>query len=154
MPAYRNAVLPLPTLDEAATGNGSVTLGGDADGIIRKAPLLARQGDQLLPSLSLNLIVRDTERSVAFYRDVLGAEIHYRDIDFAAVRFGPAEVMLHADHTHDTHPWTPTLASDAPVQSDLRDTLTEVSRAARTLQDLADYLSRHPESLIRGKKGD
>ena len=26
----------------------------------------------LLPSLSLNLIVRDTERSVAFYRDVLG----------------------------------------------------------------------------------
>nr|WP_323744855.1 MlaD family protein [Noviherbaspirillum soli] len=47
-----------------------------------------------------------------------------------------------------------TLASDAPVQSDLRDTLTEVSRAARTLQDLADYLSRHPESLIRGKKGD
>lgn len=47
-----------------------------------------------------------------------------------------------------------TLASDAPVQSDLRDTLNEVSRAARTLQDLADYLSRHPESLIRGKKGD
>ena len=47
-----------------------------------------------------------------------------------------------------------TLASDAPVQSDLRDTLTEVTRAARTLQDLADYLSRHPESLIRGKKGD
>ncbi len=64
----------------------------------------------LLPSLSLNLIVRDTERSIAFYRDVLDAEIHYRDIDFAAVRFGPAEVMLHADHTHDTHPWTPELA--------------------------------------------
>ena len=47
-----------------------------------------------------------------------------------------------------------TLASDAPVQQDLRDTLTEVSRAARTLQELADYLSRHPESLIRGKKGE
>ena len=47
-----------------------------------------------------------------------------------------------------------TLASDAPVQSDLRDTLAEVSKAARTLQDLADYLSRHPESLLRGKKGD
>ena len=68
----------------------------------------------LLPSLSLNLIVRDTERSVAFYRDVLEAEIHYRDIDFAAVRFGPAEVMLHAAHTHQGHPWTTALASDAP----------------------------------------
>ena len=47
-----------------------------------------------------------------------------------------------------------TLSSDAPVQSDLRDTLAEVTKAARTLQDLADYLSRHPESLLRGKKGD
>ena len=47
-----------------------------------------------------------------------------------------------------------TLSSDAPVQSDLRDALAEVSKTARTLQDLADYLSRHPESLLRGKKGD
>ena len=47
-----------------------------------------------------------------------------------------------------------TLASDAPVQSDLRDTLAEVTRTARTLQDLADYLSRHPESLLSGKKGE
>lgn len=47
-----------------------------------------------------------------------------------------------------------TLSSDAPVQTDLRDTLAEVTKAARTLQDLADYLSRHPESLLRGKKGD
>jgi paraquat-inducible protein B len=47
-----------------------------------------------------------------------------------------------------------TLSSDAPVQQDLRDTLDEVGRAARTLRDLADYLGRHPESLIRGKRGD
>lgn len=59
----------------------------------------------LLPPLSLNLIVRDTGRSTAFYRDVFDAEVHYVDIDFAALRVGPAEVMLHADHTHDTHPW-------------------------------------------------
>lgn len=59
----------------------------------------------LLPPLSLNLIVRDTARAAAFYRDVFDAEVHYVDIDFAALRVGPAEVMLHADHTHDTHPW-------------------------------------------------
>jgi catechol 2,3-dioxygenase-like lactoylglutathione lyase family enzyme len=73
-----------------------------------------RQGDPwmpgfrygaLLPPLSLNLLVIDTERSCAFYRDVFAAEVHYRDVDFAAMRVGPAEVMLHADHTHDTHPW-------------------------------------------------
>jgi uncharacterized glyoxalase superfamily protein PhnB len=67
----------------------------------------------LLPALSLNLIVRDTERAVAFYRDVLGAEVHYYDIDFAAMRVGAAEVMLHADHTHDSHPWHAALQSDA-----------------------------------------
>jgi len=59
----------------------------------------------LLPPLSLNLLVTDTERSCAFYRDVFDADIHFRDIDFAAMRVGPAELMLHADHTHDGHPW-------------------------------------------------
>ena len=67
----------------------------------------------LLPPLALNLLVRDTERAAAFYRDVLDAEVHYRDIDFAAVRVGPAEVMLHADHTHDEHPWSAQLAEGA-----------------------------------------
>jgi len=33
-------------------------------------------------------------------------------------------------------------------------TLQEVSRAARALRVLADYLERHPESLIRGKTGE
>ena len=67
----------------------------------------------LLPPLSINLLVRDTERSAAFYRDVFEAEVHYQDVDFAAVRAGPVEVMLHADHTHDEHPWHGELASGA-----------------------------------------
>lgn len=69
----------------------------------------------LLPSLSLNLIVSDTARSAAFYRDVFEAEVHYQDVDFAAVRVGSAEVMLHAEHTHDDHPWvTEEIAAGAP----------------------------------------
>ena len=81
-----------------------------------------RQGDPwmpgyrygaLLPPLSLNLIVSNVEKSVAFYQAVLDAEIHYYDIDFAALRVGSAEVMLHADHTHDNHSWHPQLAAGA-----------------------------------------
>jgi paraquat-inducible protein B len=34
------------------------------------------------------------------------------------------------------------------------ETLRELSRAARSVRVLADYLERHPESLIRGKKGE
>lgn len=44
------------------------------------------------------------------------------------------------------------LASDAPLQQDLRDTLRDLSRTAQSVRDLTDYLERHPESLLRGKK--
>ncbi len=67
----------------------------------------------LLPPLSLNLVVRDTARSTAFYSEVLEAEVHYQDVDFAALRVGPVEVMLHADHTHDEHPWHEALTAGA-----------------------------------------
>ena len=82
-----------------------------------------RQGDPwmpgfrygaLLPALSLNLIVSDTARAVQFYLNIFHAEVHYYDIDFAAIRVGPAEVMLHADHTHDNHPWHDQLAAGVP----------------------------------------
>ena len=46
------------------------------------------------------------------------------------------------------------LGSDAPLQQDLRETLTEIRRAAQALRSLTDYLDRHPDALIRGKKED
>ena len=38
--------------------------------------------------------------------------------------------------------------------AELANTLQEVSRAARSVRVLADYLERHPEALIRGKTGE
>lgn len=43
------------------------------------------------------------------------------------------------------------LAQDSPLQSDLRRALQEVTDTMEKLNALADYLERHPESLIRGK---
>jgi len=45
-----------------------------------------------------------------------------------------------------------TQPNSAQVQQ-LGNTLQEVSRAARSVRVLADYLERHPEALIRGKAG-
>jgi uncharacterized glyoxalase superfamily protein PhnB len=59
----------------------------------------------------LNLFVRDVERAVKFYQAVFDAEVHYYDVDFGAARVGPAEVMLHADHTHEDHPWAQDLSA-------------------------------------------
>lgn len=69
---------------------------------------------RLLPPSSVNLLVRDVETSLRFYREVLGAFVHYADADFAALKIGGAEVMLHADHTYDAHPWYPRLIGGEP----------------------------------------
>jgi paraquat-inducible protein B len=46
------------------------------------------------------------------------------------------------------------LASDAPLEQDLRQSLNQLTRAAEALRSLADYLDRHPEALLRGKERD
>ncbi len=41
---------------------------------------------------------------------------------------------------------------DSPLAQDAHDAMREVQRAAAAFRSLADYLDRHPEALIRGKK--
>jgi catechol 2,3-dioxygenase-like lactoylglutathione lyase family enzyme len=71
-----------------------------------------RQGDPWMPApqygaglqgLSVNLLVSDIAASVDFAVTVLGATAVYADPDFAVLRLGPAEWMLHADHTYGDH---------------------------------------------------
>ncbi|WP_414450325.1 intermembrane transport protein PqiB [Burkholderia sp. 22PA0099] len=47
-----------------------------------------------------------------------------------------------------------TLQQDSPLQSDVRGALKELTRTLQSLNNLADYMERHPESLLRGKPGD
>lgn len=57
-----------------------------------------------LPYFTVNLIVKDLPRSVAFYRDVLGATVEYSDPDFVALELETLSFMLHAEHAYDHHP--------------------------------------------------
>ena len=43
-------------------------------------------------------------------------------------------------------------ALSGEAQGDLRGTLRDVTRAAEAIRNLADYLERHPESLLKGKR--
>jgi catechol 2,3-dioxygenase-like lactoylglutathione lyase family enzyme len=63
-----------------------------------------------LAGLSLNLLVRDIERSLPFYTEVLGFTDRHHDPDFAALERDGARLMLHADHTYAAQPWAPRLA--------------------------------------------
>jgi paraquat-inducible protein B len=46
------------------------------------------------------------------------------------------------------------LSEGGSLNNNLGDTLVQLSRAAKSLGALADYLERHPEALIRGKPAD
>ncbi len=46
------------------------------------------------------------------------------------------------------------VGEDSVLQAQLLRTLDEISKAARNLRLLADYLERHPEALIKGKSGE
>lgn len=67
-----------------------------------------------LPSFTVNLVVKDVARALAFHQKVLEATVHYADADFAALRLSGVDVMLHADHTYDKHPWFGRLTSGEP----------------------------------------
>ena len=45
------------------------------------------------------------------------------------------------------------MSSDSPLQGNLNETLTEVTRMSERLRELIDEIERHPESLLRGKRG-
>ena len=53
---YRNAVLPLEQLLAPAPGAGFLSIVPDGDSVIRRAPLVAIQGETMLPSLSLDAL--------------------------------------------------------------------------------------------------
>lgn len=82
-----------------------------------------RTGDPWMPApaygrslsgLTVNLVVRDVARAVDFARVVLAADVVYADPDFAVLRHGAAEWMLHADHTYSDHALKGSLAADDP----------------------------------------
>ena len=45
------------------------------------------------------------------------------------------------------------LGKDSPLLNQMGNTLREFSEMARAIRSLANYLSRHPEALLRGKSG-
>ena len=46
------------------------------------------------------------------------------------------------------------LSPDSPLQQNLTSTLQQLQRTAQSLRALTDYLSAHPDALIRGRRAD
>jgi adenylate cyclase len=93
--SYSGAILPLPQFQQGASGLGFVSIRPDADGIIRRVPLLARANGTLVPSLSAEalrvaqgaggLIVRSSDSS---------GETNAGAPETVGVKIGEAEVPV------------------------------------------------------------
>ncbi|MEA2998898.1 MAG: adenylate cyclase [Sphingomonadales bacterium] len=92
---YSGAILPLPSFREAASGLGFVSNRGDADGIVRRAPLIARAGDALVPSLSAEVlrVAQGAGGMVVRSSDASG-EINAGRPEAVALKIGEAEVPV------------------------------------------------------------
>ena len=103
-----------------------------------------------IESMPLDRIGEDLRTTLqSLNRTLLGAEqaVKRMDRDVAPAAKAALEDARRLLSTADK-----TLASDAPLQQDLRNSLRDLSRAAQSLRQLTELLERQPESLIQGKK--
>jgi paraquat-inducible protein B len=130
------AVLRLPTIsgsaDEIQTQISEIALK------LSKVPF-DRIGDELQQSLKM---LKQTLDSTGQLAEKLNSDV------------APEITAAMKDVSRTLNAAERTLSEDAPLQQDLRQTLQELARAAVSLRILTDYFERHPESIIRGKRGD
>jgi paraquat-inducible protein B len=135
-------VAPLPELEPMPLP----TMPGNLEQIQASIINVARKLDQL----PLNKIALDADAALVSLNRVLGSAngfIGKVDSDIlpeAQSTLSQARLTLRQTQQ--------TLEPEASLQSDLHSTLSSVSRAADSVRALADYLDKHPESLIRGKQ--
>jgi paraquat-inducible protein B len=118
-------------------------LGGDARKTIQSLDATLRSAEKLLKNVDAALVPEarsalvEARKSLEEVRGTLGE---------VRTTLGEARTTLGGANQ--------TLSGEGALQLDLRETLREMSRAARSLKVLGDYLEQHPESLIRGKQED
>jgi paraquat-inducible protein B len=107
---------------------------GDIAAKINKVPIEELGNGLLADTHALNLALGDTAKLV----DQLNAQVAPE----ARRALVSAQAALDSAHA--------TLMSESPLQGNLNDALKQLSRAARSLTDLTEFIEQHPESFIRG----
>jgi adenylate cyclase len=93
LPAFEGAIAPLAPIAGGAAGAGFVSIVGGRDGIVRTAPLLARSGDQIEPSLALEALrVAQGAGAIVVKSSDASGELGGRNPGVVAVKVGDFEV--------------------------------------------------------------
>ncbi len=103
---------------------------------LEKVPFEQLAGDLRKALQSLDAMIRKADKLIDQVSSDVAPELR-STLEQARKTLGSAEQAL---------------GSESPLQGDLRETLIEVTKAAESVRALTDYLERHPESLLRGKR--
>ncbi len=138
--AFSGTILPLPALASAASGLGAIAFLPDADGVVRRVPLLVRVGDTLVPSL-----VAEALRVAQGAKNFTTQTVPHAGVGLAEVRIGRMAVPTTPQGevwVHYTQPvaqryipaWK-VLAGEVPA-SELAGNILLVGTSAQGLMDL------------------
>lgn len=106
-----------------------------------------------LRGLGSNLLVTDIDAMTQFLTTVLQASVVYQDVDFAVVSVSGGDIILHADHTYNDHPFSASVADadarGAGVELRLYDVDPDRAEAAARANgyDVLDACSDKPHGL-------
>jgi adenylate cyclase len=94
LPSFAGAVSNLPDLEEAASGLGSINAVPDADGVIRRTPLMVRLGDQIVPSLDAEVlrVAQGASTHIIKSSGASGTESFGTSTGVSAVKIGALEI--------------------------------------------------------------
>ena len=106
-----------------------------------------------LGGITLNLLVRDVARELAFLVPVFGFGAYRVSRDHAILTYGAQVLQLHADHTYHTHPLPALLPEAGPRGPGVEIRLHETDpddAAARAAADPAGMVLQAPTNKPHG----
>ncbi|HTB67075.1 MAG TPA: MlaD family protein [Steroidobacteraceae bacterium] len=137
---------PAASLDlNAKTPEFPTTHGADIDGILQSLQSTLKHVDQATAGPSLGNAIKNLDATLAHLEQIT------RDVQpqlkplLASLR-ATAQAAQDAAQSAGS-----TLGADGALATQLPALLQQVSEAARSIRELADFLDRHPEALLRGR---
>ena len=132
IPAFPGAISPLPGLAASASGAGFLTMTGDRDGIVRRAPLVARAGEVIVPSLALEALrVAQGAGAVTIRASDASGEIGQRgEAAVVALKVGDFEVPTDPGGELWMHYTEPVPGRSVPAWKLMQGVLTKAERKA------------------------
>ena len=144
-----NIVAKLDELPLEAIGNDLKQALASVNQVLTSADkLVARADDKVIPELDATL--EEARRALATVDTMLKNQLNTTLGEVNSLLEEARRALATANTVLQNTDAT-LLGKDAPGQLELREALQEAARAMRSISGLADYLERHPESLLRGK---